>query len=396
MLQSLEKRHNKTEKLLLLKRGGQVIYAGPLGIHSCHLIEYFEGIPGVQPIKEGYNPATWMLDISSPSAEARLNVDFAEIYKNSSVYQKNEALVKQLSVPIPGSKELSFPTKFSQNFFEQCLACLWKQHWSYWRNPYYNAVRLLFTAAIGFLFGTIFWNLGQKLDTVQDVFNLIGAIYAATLFLGFSNASTVEPVVGIERTVFYRERGAGMYSALPYAFAQAAIEVPYVFVQTVIYVVLVFSMINFPWTAVKFLYFFFFMFFTFLYFTYYGMMSVAITPNVHFAAIISSAFFTFWNLFSGFIIPRKSIPIWWRWYSWADPIQWSIYGIIASQLGDIEAHVRDPDALGTQKSVKQFVKGALGYDHDFLGVVAVVHLGLTVLFLFVFAYGIKKLNFQRR
>jgi hypothetical protein len=45
-------------------------------------------------------------------------------------------------------------------------------------------------------------------------------MYAAVLFIGFQNASSVQPVVAIERTVFYRERAAGMYSALPYAFGQ--------------------------------------------------------------------------------------------------------------------------------------------------------------------------------
>ena len=48
----------------------------------------------------------------------------------------------------------------------------------------------------------------------------MGAMYGATLFLGINNCSTVQPVVSIERTVFYRERGAGMYSAMPYAIAQ--------------------------------------------------------------------------------------------------------------------------------------------------------------------------------
>lgn len=50
--------------------------------------------------------------------------------------------------------------------------------------------------------------------------NLLGAMYAAVLFLGATNASAVQSVVAIERTVFYRERAAGMYSELPYAFAQ--------------------------------------------------------------------------------------------------------------------------------------------------------------------------------
>ena len=51
----------------------------------------------------------------------------------------------------------------------------------------------------------------------------MGSMYAAVLFLGVQNAGSVQPVVDIERTVFYRERAAGMYSALPYAFGQVII-----------------------------------------------------------------------------------------------------------------------------------------------------------------------------
>jgi hypothetical protein len=45
-------------------------------------------------------------------------------------------------------------------------------------------------------------------------------MYGATLFLGINNATTVQPVVAIERMIFYRERAAGMYAAVPYAIAQ--------------------------------------------------------------------------------------------------------------------------------------------------------------------------------
>jgi len=45
-------------------------------------------------------------------------------------------------------------------------------------------------------------------------------MYAAVMFIGVLNATSVQPVVSVERTVFYRERAAGMYSALPYAFGQ--------------------------------------------------------------------------------------------------------------------------------------------------------------------------------
>ena len=48
----------------------------------------------------------------------------------------------------------------------------------------------------------------------------MGSMYTAVIFIGIPNGTSVQPVVAIERTVFYRERAAGMYSALPYAFGQ--------------------------------------------------------------------------------------------------------------------------------------------------------------------------------
>lgn len=50
----------------------------------------------------------------------------------------------------------------------------------------------------------------------------MGSMYSSVIFLGISNASTVQPVVAIEKIVFYRERATGMYSTLPYAFGQVS------------------------------------------------------------------------------------------------------------------------------------------------------------------------------
>ncbi|KAB2013397.1 hypothetical protein ES319_D09G154300v1 [Gossypium barbadense] len=266
------------DELLLMKRGGQVIYSGPLGRHSHKLIEYFEAVEGVPKIRDGYNPATWMLEVSAPSVEAQLDVDFADIYANSSLYRMNQELIKELSAPAPGTKDLFFPTQYSQPFLTQCKACFWKQHWSYWRNPQYNAIRFFMTTVIGILFGIIFWNKGQRISRQQDLMNLLGAMYSAVLFLGATNAAAVQSVVAIERTVFYRERAAGMYSELPYAFAQVAIEIIYTAIQTLIYTLLIYSMLGFEWTPVKFLWFYYYILTCFIYFTLYGMMVVALTP----------------------------------------------------------------------------------------------------------------------
>ncbi|KAH8952001.1 hypothetical protein BDL97_09G061300 [Sphagnum fallax] len=130
---------------------------------SIDIFEAFdEAIPGVPSIKEGYNPATWMLDVTSNMVEQQLSIDFAEIYRRSDLHQRNKEMVEIASNPVAGSKDLYFRTQYSQSFWTQIRACLWKQHWTYWRSPDYNCVRLFFTFVSAVLFGTIFWNIGKK------------------------------------------------------------------------------------------------------------------------------------------------------------------------------------------------------------------------------------------
>ncbi|KAL0299041.1 UNVERIFIED_CONTAM: Pleiotropic drug resistance protein 2 [Sesamum radiatum] len=276
------------DELLLMKRGGQVIYGGPLGHHSRLLIEYFQAVPGVPEIKEGYNPATWMLEVSTPAMEAQLNVDFAEIYANSDLYRRSEELIKELSTPAPGSHDLYFPTEYAQSFLSQCKACFWKQHLSYWRHPQYNAIRFFMTTIIGVIFGVIFWDKGQQIFLSSHVHLSVEtrderSMYSAVMFLGGTNTSAVQSVVAVERTVFYREKAAGMYSPLPYAFAQ-------------------------------------------------------------------------------------EIPIWWRWYYWASPVAWTIYGLMTSQVGNRNDPVEVPGFPNI--SVKEYLDRFLGFKYDFLGAVA--------------------------
>lgn len=146
-----------------MKRGGQVIYAGPLGKNSKELVDYFEEIDGVPKITPGYNPATWMLEASSVGSENLLGVDFADIYSKSSLHKRNKEMIENLKKPVPGSEDIHFRTKYSQSFWVQTKACLWKQHWSYWRNPEYNVIRFFFTIICAFLFGSIFWKMGSKM-----------------------------------------------------------------------------------------------------------------------------------------------------------------------------------------------------------------------------------------
>ncbi|KAK8543055.1 hypothetical protein V6N12_015624 [Hibiscus sabdariffa] len=381
------------DELILLKNGGSLIYFGPLGQRSCKVIEYFESIPGVPKIKDNCNPATWMLEVTSPSVEAELGVDFADIYMKSALYENNKELLRQMSDPPPGSRDLHFPTQFSQSCWGQFKSCLWKLHLSYWRSPSYNLTRLLQTVIISLALGLVFWNQGQKINNLQSLFNIFGSMYAAVVFLGMNNSSSVQPFVATERVVMYRERFAGMYSSWAYALAQVAIEVPYLFIQTLLYGMITYTMIGYYGSAYKVLWYFYAIFCTQLYFTFFGMLFVSLTPEVTIAGALSSVFYPLLNLFSGFLIPKPNIPKWWIWLYYLMPTSWTLNCLLTSQYGDVKDEVM---VFGETMTVASLQENYFGFRHDRLPVTAILLISYPLIFATLFAYFLARLNFERR
>ncbi|KAL8205881.1 hypothetical protein R6Q57_009432 [Mikania cordata] len=381
------------DELILLKIGGRMIYYGPLGCHSNKVIEYFEGISGVPKIRDNYNPATWMLEATSASMETKLGVDFGQIYSTSTLNQRNKDFVSTLSKPPPGSKDLYFPTSFPQNGWSQFKVCLWKQRLSYWRSPSYNLMRSLHMLFASFIFGLLFWGQGKKINSPQSLFNILGSMYSAVLFSGINNCSSVIPHVSMERTVLYRERFSGMYASWAYALAQVAIEFPYLLAQSVAFVCITYPMIRYYWSVYKVFWYFYTFLCTLMYFTYLGMLLVAITPSFPVAAILQSAFYTIFNLFAGFLIPKPKIPKWWLWLYYLTPTSWSLNAMLTSQYGDVKTKIL---VFGEIKFVDDFLKDYFGYHHEQLPLVFVLLALWPIVLAILFAYCIAKLNFQRR
>ncbi|XP_048499276.1 pleiotropic drug resistance protein 3-like isoform X2 [Beta vulgaris subsp. vulgaris] len=239
------------DELVLLKTGGRIIYSGPLGQQSSKVIEYFQSIPGMPKIRDNYNPATWILEVTSASAEIELGIDFAEVYNSSVLCQKNEEFVQQLSIPSVGSRDLHFRSRFSLSGWGQYKSCLWKQQLSYWRSPSYNLTRLMFAFVSSLIFGLLFWQQGRNIKDQQSIFTVFGSMFAAVMFLGINNCSPVLPHIATEKTVVYRERFAGMYSSWAYSFAQVTVEIPYLLTVALIFTIITYPMIGYYSSAYK-------------------------------------------------------------------------------------------------------------------------------------------------
>ncbi|CDY43870.1 BnaC09g33730D [Brassica napus] len=240
--------------------------------------------------------AMWMLDVTTPSMESQMSVDFAQLFTNSSLYQSNQNFIKKLSIPPPRLKYLYFRTKYSQPFLTQTKACFLKQYWSNWRHPQYNAIRFLMTILASC------WE--------QDMNNSFGAMYAAILFLGATNAAT-----------------PSLMQSLRWPWKLCTTR------YNGVYALIIYSIIGYDWTVAK-------------------SMGSACPSSL-----------SLWNLFSGLLRAR---PVRRKKRYGGDgttahtPVAWTLYLQIAG-VGDM--------------SLKTLLKYGFGFEHDFLPVVAAVHIG---------------------
>lgn len=89
----------------------------------------------------------------------------------------------------------------------------------------------------------------------------------------------------------------------------------------------------------------------------------------------------------------QKIPKWWVWGYWICPTAWSLKALITSQYGDINKEI---SVFGEPNAINAFFKSYYGYNHDDLGVTAIVLISFPLVFASVFGYTIAKLNFQRK
>ncbi|CAE7611005.1 PDR1, partial [Symbiodinium microadriaticum] len=235
------------DSLLLLRRGGRTVFNGELGENCEHLIDYFQGAPGVAPIHLHQNPATWMLEVigaGTGSADV-LTTDFHEFYKQSVLCGVNSAKVDLLcsdtsdlvedaegdeSAPcrvMPVFHCKVAPTQyctsqFNATYFDQCKYVMRRAVLSYWRSPSYNFIRMITSIIIALIFASTFAD--QNYDTDVDVMSRCAVMFITILFCGVVVMMSVQPVMFGERPSFYREQFSDLYDVRVYAAATGLVE----------------------------------------------------------------------------------------------------------------------------------------------------------------------------
>ncbi|EGZ21143.1 pleiotropic drug resistance protein ABC superfamily [Phytophthora sojae] len=240
------------DSLLLLKRGGEMVFFGDLGAKATKLVEYFESIDGVAKLEKDYNPATWMLEVIGAGVgnDNGNKTDFVHIFKSSVQAQQLEANLKREGVtrPSPNVPALVFGKK----------------------------------RAAG--------NLTQAKFLIKRFFDL-----------------SVVPISIQERASFYRERSCESYNAFWYFVGATLVEIPYCFFESLLFMVIYYPMVGFTGDTQFFAYWLNLTGLVVLQ-AYFGQLLAYLAPNLEVASVFVILVNYVWITFTGFNPPVASIP----------------------------------------------------------------------------------------
>lgn len=287
------------DSLLLLKRGGEVVFFGELGEHSCNLTEYLERFEATTKIKTHENPATWMLTtIGAGSNTSGHAFDYAGAYAESKLRDDNLALIDKFCSAASDSNLITFPHKYATNWKVQIREVTHRTVLIYWRSPNYNLVRLMVSGIIALLFGSVY--ASQRVPSTEgDMNSRVTSIYITFIFLGESsehletslrrsfhaadltvvdyapavNASnTVLNVYEVARNMFYRHKASLMYSSGPATFAFTWAEIPFILLAAMVFVIPFYFLCGFALDAGKFFLYYLFIVLDICLFTFNGQV----------------------------------------------------------------------------------------------------------------------------
>ncbi len=197
---------------------------------------------------------------------------------------------------------------------------------------------------LGAFYGSIWYHLSDEeyLERFSLIFfSLVG------LTLGHQQAM---PIIFQERLLFYRERGAKAYGALPYWLSGLVLSVPLTALNVLLYSSMLYYMCGFSTAPGRFEVFYCVMFCSSLSGLFTCQLLAAISPTEPSAVNLFPVVIYYGLAFSGYAVYIPQIPYWLRcWAPFGSFFRWAYQALVLNELegnSDLDAGQYYIDEMG--------------------------------------------------
>lgn len=313
------------DMLLLLKRGGRMVYFGELGPGSRVLVDYLErnGAPACPP---NANPAEYMLDAIGAGNPDQKSDDWADIWSRS---PENASLTRDiqdmLRLSAASRPRVQDAAEYAMPLRAQISTVLHRSFTSMWRSRDYVTGVLLLHVFVG-LFSTFsFWMLGHsQIDMQSRLFTIF-----MTLIIAPPLMQQLQPRFLEARNLYAsREAKAKIYSWFAFVTGAVVSEIPYRILAGTLYWMCWYFGIGFPrgdlvpfkiWMLIV------------LYELFYlglGQGIAAFSPSEALASFFIPLLFMFVISFCGIAVPFFALPQFWKWMYHVTPFTYLLEAML--------------------------------------------------------------------
>jgi ABC-type multidrug transport system ATPase subunit/ABC-type multidrug transport system permease subunit len=359
------------DSLLLLKRGGRVVYFGACpkrekpatpttpATEAKHIqaFQFFRDMRGA-PVWRNENPADYILKF----CDGNFDIIFAsgELCTRMKEYVAEHKYLEGTGIEISAHDDMpvlpEYPRMYALSDWDQVKTIYWRARSDYWRNPGYNFIRMVVALFSALFLGLMYLQLGD--DQQQCGFRLTLPFMMIVFQIPYT-LMAMTPVFNT-RAVHFRERQSLCYRERSYFTITGFVEAPYIFASINIFMwpVFLLSDLNQGGDRVFFYWIFLcsFQFFN----VFYGQMVATLAPNGDVAQKIAPATLALYILSCGFMLQPDNIPNYWKWLYWFSPYHYAL-----EALGANELYGRDcgfADGAGSRDILKAY---DLDFDHRY-------------------------------
>ncbi|GMF40663.1 unnamed protein product [Phytophthora fragariaefolia] len=396
------------DSLLLLKRGGETVFAGELGKDASEMIAYFESIDGVAKLEDNYNPATWMLEVIGAGVGNSNGdkTDFVKVFQSSKHFQFLQSNLDREGVcrPSPGIPALEYSDKRAATELTQAKFLLQRFFNMYWRTASYNLTRFSLALILGVVFGITY--ASAEYTSYAGINSGMGMLFCTTGFIGFIAFTSVVPVASEDRLAFYRERASQTYNALWYFVGSTVVEIPYVFFSTLLLMAPYYPLVGFTGATTFFAYWLHLSMHV-LWQAYFGQLMAYLLPTMEVATIFGVLLQMIFFLFNGFNPPGSAIPSGYKWLYHITPHKYSLALVASLVFGDCpsdgdgsetgcQVMTGVPPSLPENMTVKDYMEDVFLMKHSEIWKNFGFVLGFIVLFRLLGLLTLRFVNHQKK
>jgi len=234
----------------------------------------------------------------------------------------------------------TYRTVFAQPLGRQIAENLRRAFKSYARRPLVRRARNFRSIMMGLVIGSMFFDLSGDQSGAR---NRVSLMFFCMLFAILGSISSISLLIS-DRNVYYRERAAGYYRPVAYFLASVIVEIPFAFVSMMIFVLLMYFMVDFNYGdgGSRFGFFIVTYFMVNILAISFCQFVAASSPSAEVANGVAPIGMTAMALFSGFLLPKNSIPDPWIWMYYLSFIRYPLAALTINEVSDLDFTCAQP------------------------------------------------------